>query len=393
MNERILKRSLLDRYFSSFQEILSTPFSYNKCSPYRNSNGTLNSSSKNTKAIERQESEKLIFEISDESDDLSLTSRDSRSQLPKIKHKHKTKAVGLPYQIEINRNKKLLKAKKVHTASNWFPTVQISQKNEEKPAVVRPSTSNGSNKRSQSKKNFSYIQSLNEIKPDVPNSSRILKSKRIVMKNNAKTANKNNPKSESANEGIGNNNLAKKNRKKDYFYNIQEIEIPGEEECSDVFDKNSTEKISKVEISEKFKQESRLKPGDTKEKYEKKSGSAKNYEKVSEKSEKTLEKPEKNIEKPEKTSEKSEKTSEKPEKNLEKPSEKLKKPKPAPPSVSEIINKHRNSNLNQLLNNKNSDFKSLMQEYLRRQGLPESSKVFILTGQYEFLRKILTSQG
>ena len=64
-----------------------------------------------------------------------------------------------------------------------------------------------------------------------------------------------------------------------------------------------------------------------------------------------------------------------------------------PPTVSEIIGKHRSFNLNQLLNNKNTDFKGLMQEYLRRSGLPENTKIFIITGPYEYLRKTLISRG
>lgn len=56
--------------------------------------------------------------------------------------------------------------------------------------------------------------------------------------------------------------------------------------------------------------------------------------------------------------------------------------------------KHRDNNLDILLMNKhNYDLKIFMGEYNRRQGLSEGSKVFIVTGQFDFIRRELKSRG
>lgn len=58
------------------------------------------------------------------------------------------------------------------------------------------------------------------------------------------------------------------------------------------------------------------------------------------------------------------------------------------------LDKNRDGNLNTLLNNKGAyNFYLLMQEYVRRQGLPENTKIFILTGQHDFVRRALTARG
>ncbi len=61
---------------------------------------------------------------------------------------------------------------------------------------------------------------------------------------------------------------------------------------------------------------------------------------------------------------------------------------------SKYSSKQREENLDILLMNRNnSDLEYLMQEYTRRQGLSESCKVFILTGQHDFMRRSLKKRG
>ncbi|CAG9334195.1 unnamed protein product [Blepharisma stoltei] len=63
-------------------------------------------------------------------------------------------------------------------------------------------------------------------------------------------------------------------------------------------------------------------------------------------------------------------------------------------ALTDKADKHRENNLDILLMNKNNyDLKLFMQEYNRRQGLPEGSKIFIVTGQFEFIRRELKARG
>lgn len=56
--------------------------------------------------------------------------------------------------------------------------------------------------------------------------------------------------------------------------------------------------------------------------------------------------------------------------------------------------KQRDDNLDTLLMYRNnSDFEFLMTEYIRRQGLEGNTKIFILTGQHEFIRRALKKRG
>jgi tubulin monoglycylase TTLL3/8 len=56
--------------------------------------------------------------------------------------------------------------------------------------------------------------------------------------------------------------------------------------------------------------------------------------------------------------------------------------------------KQRDDNLDTLLMYRNnSDFEFLMNEYIRRQGLEENTKIFILTGQHDFIRRALKRRG
>lgn len=61
---------------------------------------------------------------------------------------------------------------------------------------------------------------------------------------------------------------------------------------------------------------------------------------------------------------------------------------------SKHSSKQREANLDVLLMNRNnSDLSLLMHEYVRRQGLPENSKIFILTGQHDFIRRALKKRS
>ena len=61
---------------------------------------------------------------------------------------------------------------------------------------------------------------------------------------------------------------------------------------------------------------------------------------------------------------------------------------------NKYFTKNREDNLDILLMNKNkSDFPVFMNEYARRQGLLENSKIFILTGQHEFMRRALKKRN
>jgi Tubulin-tyrosine ligase family/IQ calmodulin-binding motif len=65
-----------------------------------------------------------------------------------------------------------------------------------------------------------------------------------------------------------------------------------------------------------------------------------------------------------------------------------------PRKISKYSSKQREANLDVLLMNRNnSDLSYLMQEYVRRQGLSENSKIFILTGQHDFMRRALKRLG
>ena len=57
-------------------------------------------------------------------------------------------------------------------------------------------------------------------------------------------------------------------------------------------------------------------------------------------------------------------------------------------------NRKRDANLDILLMNRNnSDLTYLMHEYVRRQGLAENSKIFIVTGQHDFMRRALKKRN
>ena len=433
MDERILKRSLLgDKYFQSFYEL----FPYSKNTPY--SDNRLHSESNNVKSkqIERQSSEKYIHEVLNETDyEVSLSSAESKNQLPCLKGKKQTKQVGLPYRQEIKRNKKLLKSKRTLTSNNWHPNPRLAQKVDDLVVpfqpISRPTTCSSSNTRGTIKKSkVVNIQSSCDLKGEALASNRpvsVSRNNRIILK--SKPANERRH-SELTGES-GNND------KYEEFYLERQGDLnrisftedcKGEEEEVKIADtkEKCMEKIKELEGLERIDitqrpstvgKSSVRKQKNYQEKYEKKI-KGKIVNRVEEKKEKLFHeqnaKPDKK-EKAEKTEkyEKAEKITKnsKNDKNIkedkmekkepkDKPGkpdvpEKSDKPKrPAmPPAVSEIVTKHRNFNLNQLLNNKNSDFKSLMQEYLRRQGLSDSAKVFIINGPYEFLRKVLLAKG
>lgn len=61
---------------------------------------------------------------------------------------------------------------------------------------------------------------------------------------------------------------------------------------------------------------------------------------------------------------------------------------------SKYASKQRDDNLDTLLMYRNAnDFEFLMNEYIRRQSLNEHTKIFVLTGQYEFIRRALKKRG
>ena len=61
---------------------------------------------------------------------------------------------------------------------------------------------------------------------------------------------------------------------------------------------------------------------------------------------------------------------------------------------SKQSSKQREANLDILLMNRNnSDLSFFMNEYSRRQGLAENSKIFIITGQHDFMRRSLKKRG
>lgn len=71
-----------------------------------------------------------------------------------------------------------------------------------------------------------------------------------------------------------------------------------------------------------------------------------------------------------------------------------KKKKQVSDSLAGIIGKHREHKLDLLLMNKSSnDFNSFVQEYIRRQGLPENSKIFLINGPFGYIRRSLVSRG
>jgi Tubulin-tyrosine ligase family/IQ calmodulin-binding motif len=349
MNEKGSNKYNPDRCIQSFQDIFSIPYSYNKCTPYR-SNVRFGSEIDyfNSFGIHRQESEKLIYEDLNESDyESSVISSDSRSQLPCLKIKNKAKVVGLPYKIEINK----ARPKKIKTSCNWFPNVHSSQKIDEQPKsnlYRRPATCSSSHQSNSSKKPIPpFLQASGDLKSDTTSTARkIHKNKRVIMRKKSKIE---------VHSPIGEDNA----------------------KMQPNFEKKDLKKIKKNKNETKIfddqaKNNGQLKKNEVNE-------PEKIVNEALEKRPKTQDTKHEKVKKPEKI----DKTETK---------EKLKKPVP-PPSVSEIVNKHRNYNLNQLLINKNSDFKSLMQEYLRRQCLNENTKVFIISGQYEYLRKVLISKG
>ena len=62
--------------------------------------------------------------------------------------------------------------------------------------------------------------------------------------------------------------------------------------------------------------------------------------------------------------------------------------------VSHRLNKTRELNIDTLLMNKTAlSCEKLIQEYLRRQGLPETTKLFILKGPFEYVRRCLLKRG
>lgn len=62
--------------------------------------------------------------------------------------------------------------------------------------------------------------------------------------------------------------------------------------------------------------------------------------------------------------------------------------------ANQLTNKLREANLDTLLMYRNNtDLAFLMQEYNRRQGLSESTKIFILTGQHDFIRRALKKRN
>lgn len=62
--------------------------------------------------------------------------------------------------------------------------------------------------------------------------------------------------------------------------------------------------------------------------------------------------------------------------------------KTRPENKKSTVDKHRDEKLDVLLMNKNNfDFKELMQQYTRRQGLPENTRVFSINGQFEYIKR------
>ena len=427
MGERILKKSLADKYFQSFHEV----FSYSKNTPYSDNRVYSEINHFNAKVMERQSSEKYIHEVLNETDyELSLSSTESKSQLPCVHSKKHVKQIGLPYQQEIKRNKKLLKSKRTLTSNNWYPNTRIVQKIEDLAVpfqpMSRPATCGNSNTRIVKKFKAMNIQSSCDLKGEPLASNRpVSRNNRIILKN--KPANERRH-SQLTGESKKTQNYAEFylerhgdsnrisftegskaedakiiNLAEEYSEKIKELgELEGSDTTPrpDTVGKSSARK--KGNYKEKNEKRSEGKTHENMNKLEKREGKAICDQGVkigkkekTEKIEKTGKiakngRSDKNV-KSEKLDKKESK--EKPDKpELPERSEKPKRPA-MPPAVSEIVTRHRNFNLNQLLNNKNSDFKSLMQEYLRRQGLSDTAKIFIINGPYEFLRKVLLSKG
>lgn len=376
MDEK-LKKAYEGRLFQPIHDVFYSPYAYNKCTPYGNRiQSDFNSYME--RGLERQVSEKFIYEESNETEfDISLSSSDSKAQLPCLKTKSKSKRVGLPYEMEIKRNKKFIKMNKIRTACNWFPNVFPAPKIEEiiKPAlnISRPATCSNPNKRNQSSKATPVVaaQSINEGKGDIPITSRcVSKSKRVILKNKPKN-------DEKMMEFEGGYRSA--DNFKDFIDKKKEIER------MKLIEENRSKKEIIALSDGVFEEFKKTATEDVKIPTEKKHKKRK--------SEKKDIKVEIKIEKREKKESK-DKAAHKDHKDQAENKPKIEKPKKAmPPTVSEIVGKHRNYNLNQLLNNKNSDFKSLMQEYLRRSGLNENTKIFIIQGPYDFFRKVLISKG
>lgn len=375
MEDRLQKKkNHLDFYFSSFQDIFSGPYSSSKCTPYSNVRVSSEQKYYADFLIEKKNSEKnLLAEFFDEDNDQSLSSSDSKNQLPYLKHKKVKKVIGLPYQQEIKKNENLIKMKKIHTASNWFPGVNAPVKCEEvrsSQQIVRPASSSGPCKRSSIKINPVVALSSNDLKSEPPNSNRPRsKHKRVVLKNKIKTITEETEKIEKA-EQLPEKVESEQDEMQEKKETLRKKNFKGS-----ISKKLSACKDSQIaeieEVQRKPKEDKK-----NKKKEDKKAEKMKAKEKVADKKGKIQKKESEEFEIKQVKSEKNEK-----------------KRKVLPPSVSEIVDKRRCFNLNQLLNNKNTDFKGLMQEYLRRSGLPENSKIFIISGPYEYLRKILISRG
>lgn len=73
----------------------------------------------------------------------------------------------------------------------------------------------------------------------------------------------------------------------------------------------------------------------------------------------------------------------------------VRKKPPPPPAVAERTDiKSREENIDALLKNRTSlDFEKLMEEYNKRKGLDENTKVFILNSQDDHIRRILKQKG
>ena len=192
MDDRLSKkRNQLDFYFSSFQDIFSIPYSNFKCNPYSNLRGSSEQKYYPEFLVEKKYSEKNLLNDYHETEfDVSLSSSESKGQLPSIKAKKAKKVIGLPYQKEIKKNEKLLKMKKVQTASNWFPGISQPNRAEEvrtSQPVVRPASSSGPAGKNSNKAHPEIVQSNSIMKTEPANSTRPQsKHKRVVLKSKIK---------------------------------------------------------------------------------------------------------------------------------------------------------------------------------------------------------------